>query len=103
MRLVTLADDYRARSFAAPPIDAALSPALQVLLSAGNRAERPLVALAAGGARNVARDNPLRRWPLANYAALAELLAARGFAIALAGAQTDSWTRAAFAALPASI
>ena len=100
VRLVTLADDHRARSFAAPPIAAALSPALQALLFAGNRAGLPLVALAPGGARNLARDNPLRRWPLASYAALAGLLAARGFAVALAGADSDAWTRGAFTAVP---
>jgi heptosyltransferase-2 len=100
LRLVTGLDDYRAQAFPAPPIEAALSPELSSLLAERNRAGRPLVALAPGGARNAARDNPLRRWPLASYAALAGLLDAHGFAIVLAGAQTDAWTRAAFSALP---
>ena len=101
VRLVTGLDDYRAQSFPAPEIRAALSPELRTLLSAGNRSAKPVVALAPGGARNVARDNPLRRWPLASYSTLAGLLDARGFAILLAGADSDAWTRAAFASVPA--
>lgn len=99
VRLVTAVDDYRARSFPEPPIDAALSPDLRTLLAARNRAGLPLVALAPGGARNVARDNPLRRWPLVSYGALAGLLSARGFLIVLVGADSDAWTREAFAPL----
>jgi len=99
VRLVTGRDDYRAQSFPPPPIEAALSAELRTLLTGRNRAARPLVALAPGGARNVARDNPLRRWPLASYATLAGLLEARGFATVLVGAESDAWTRTAFAAL----
>jgi heptosyltransferase-2 len=97
VRLVTGVDDYRAQSFATPSIGAVLSPELRAMLTARNREGLPLVALAPGGARNAARDNPLRRWPLASYAALAEMLDARGFAVVLAGADTDAWTRDAFA------
>jgi lipopolysaccharide heptosyltransferase II len=96
VRLVTGRDDYRAQSFPAPPIEAALSAELRTLLTSRNRAARPLVALAPGGARNLARDNPLRRWPLSSYAALAGLLEARGYATVLVGAASDAWTRSAF-------
>lgn len=100
VRLVTGQDDYRAQSLPPPALDAALSPALRSLLAERVRAGASLVALSPGGARNVARDNPLRRWPLSNYAALARLLDANGFAVALAGSESDAWTRVAFAGLP---
>lgn len=100
VRLVTGHDDYHAQTLPTPALEAALSPQLRLLLAARNRAGRPLVALAPGGARNAARDNPLRRWPLARYAALASLLDRHGFAVALVGADSDAWTRAAFAGLP---
>lgn len=97
VRLVTACDDYRAAALPTPALDAALSPRLRTLLAEANGARRPLVALAPGGARNAARDNPLRRWPLVRYATLAALLDAHGFAVVLAGADTDAWTRDAFA------
>jgi heptosyltransferase-2 len=99
VRLVTGLDDYRAQAFPAPQIEAALSAPLRTLLAERNRAARPLVALAPGGARNPARDNPLRRWPLAHYGTLAGLLEAHGFAIVLTGAESDAWTRTAFSSL----
>jgi len=100
VRLVTGRDDYRAQSFPPPSIEAALAAELRTLLTERNLGARPLVALAPGGARNGARDNPLRRWPLASYSALAELLDTHGFAVVLVGAQGDAWTRSAFTSLP---
>ena len=52
------------------------------------------IALAPGGARNPARDNPLRRWPLERYAELARLLTANGDAVLLTGGDDDAWVRA---------
>ncbi len=100
VRLVTGRDDYRAQAFAPPPLEAALSAELRTLLTVGNPRARPLVALAPGGARNAARDTPLRRWPLGSYGALAGLLDAHGFKVVLTGTPEDAWTRAAFAAFP---
>jgi heptosyltransferase-2 len=100
VRLVTDRDDYRAQRFPAPGLEAALSAELRTLLAAGNPRARPLVALAPGGARNAARDNPLRRWPLSNYGALAGLLEAHGFQTVLTGTPDDAWTRPEFAAVP---
>ena len=42
-----------------------------------------------GGARNPARDNPLRRWPLERYVELARLLTANGDAVLLTGGDDD--------------
>lgn len=46
-----------------------------------------------GGAKNLLRDNALRRWPLPHYAALATLLKRRGWSVAYSGATSDAWVR----------
>jgi heptosyltransferase-2 len=55
--------------------------------------------LAPAGARNLLRDDILRRWPLGNYVALVALLIERGYSIHLAGGPGDQWASAAFAHL----
>jgi heptosyltransferase-2 len=57
---------------------------------------RGRVLLVPGGARNLMRDDGLRRWPLPHYAALAQALLKRGFGVALAGSAEDAWVRPAF-------
>jgi len=99
VRFVTGIDDHRAVRYAAPPLRAELDARVAEQLL--RLAPRRLVALAPGGARNPARDNPLRRWPLERYAALARLLAARGNAVLLTGSAHDAWIRAAFAGVDA--
>lgn len=54
------------------------------------------VALAPGGARNVLRDTPLKRWPLPAYADLARRLTGRGLAVVLTGSDSDRWVLDAF-------
>jgi heptosyltransferase-2 len=61
-----------------------------------NSHPKPWVALAPGGARNLLREDALRRWPLDRYARLAELLQAEGFQVVLTGAAGDGWVREAF-------
>jgi heptosyltransferase-2 len=58
------------------------------------------VLLVPGGARNAMRDDPLRRWPPAHYARLAELLIASGCEVVLIGGEHDGWTRPNFAGVP---
>jgi heptosyltransferase II len=95
VRLVTGIDDGTARRFAPPLVQVALDPAVaERIASLGGRR---LIALAPGGARNAARDNPLRRWPIANYVALARRLAADGYAVLLTGSRDDAPVREAFA------
>jgi|HubBroStandDraft_1064217.scaffolds.fasta_scaffold00141_32 heptosyltransferase-2 len=79
-----------------PRIVTSLDPVLARLLPA----DRKLVVLAPGGARNLLRDDPLRRWPVAEFRRSAELLLARGHAVALCGARSDAEFGAAFADLP---
>jgi len=58
------------------------------------------IALAPGGARNVLRDDPLRRWPLEHYRELVKLLIAARATPVLVGGPDDTWTKPAFADLP---
>ena len=58
------------------------------------------VVLAPGGARNLLRDDMLRRWQIEHYAELAELLTADGIELVLVGGTADTWVREAFAAIP---
>ena len=100
VRLVTGLDDYRALSFPPPRLRAELSPSLERRINAFNPEGRPLVAITPGGARNVARENPLRRWPLDRYAQLADTLHDRGYRVVLTGDRTDGWVRPAFRHAP---
>lgn len=58
------------------------------------------VVLVPGGARNVLRDSPLRRWPAESYAQVARALIADGNRVAIIGDASDSWARTAFEGLP---
>ena len=97
VRLVTGIDDGTATSFAPPPLRATLDAAVADKIA--QLPGRRLIALAPGGARNAARDNPLRRWPLPNYAALARQLKSNGDVVLLTGGDEDAWVRPAFAGI----
>jgi heptosyltransferase-2 len=94
VRLVTEIDDSRATRVPAPHIRTTLDS--QVSSTLATLGSRPLVAFAPGGARNAARENPLRRWPLESYASLARSLAADGFTVVLTGDAGDEWVRPVF-------
>jgi heptosyltransferase-2 len=49
----------------------------------------PMVLLAPGGGRNVLRDQPLKRWPIAQWVDLARGLAAAGVPMTLVGDRFD--------------
>jgi heptosyltransferase-2 len=97
VRLVTGVDDVAAQRYAPPTVHATLDPDIETRLQP--LAGRRLIAIAPGGARNAARDTPLRRWPAERYAELARTLLARGDAVLVTGARSDEWTRTAFAGL----
>ena len=61
---------------------------------------KPRVVLVPGGARNLLRDDALRRWPLDNYVELAKRLLEQGREVVLAGGPDDAWTSPAFATMP---
>ena len=98
VRLVTGIDDHRAVAIAPPRVRATLDDAVGPRLAAPSPGHR--IALAPGGARNAARDDPLRRWPLDRYAALAAALLARGDTVVVTGGPDDDWVRSAFAGIP---
>jgi heptosyltransferase-2 len=52
-----------------------------------------------GGARNVLRESPHRRWPVGAYRAVAERLAGAGLRVALVGDANDRWVLEHFAGL----
>jgi heptosyltransferase-2 len=97
VRLATGIDDHRARRYPFPPIRTVLPPALAARLGAPQNEH--WIALAPGGAKNAARDDPLRRWPLASYAELARMLVEGGWRVLITGTASDAWAREAFAKL----
>lgn len=76
-------------------------PALPQPARAVNPA-RPRVVLVPAGARNVLRDDSLRRWPIELYVILAEELLQQGCEVVLAGGPDDRWATPHFAALAAA-
>jgi heptosyltransferase-2 len=52
---------------------------------------RPVVAVAPGGARNLDRDDRLRRWPIDMYKELCKRLVDAGCSVVLTGATSDKW------------
>jgi heptosyltransferase II len=62
-------------------------------------ADKPRVVLAPAGARNMMRDDALRRWPVESYADLGRELLARGFEVVLVGGPEDGWATVFFEGL----
>jgi heptosyltransferase-2 len=61
---------------------------------------RERIVLTPGGARNMMRDDALRRWPVESYAAVARALVERGAEVVLAGGPDDRWVLPYFAEVP---
>lgn len=57
---------------------------------------RRRVVLVPGGARNMMRDDALRRWPLENYVATAGALVERDYEVLLVGSAEDRWVESSF-------
>jgi len=100
VRLVTGRDDWQAQSFSAPKVRVEMMDALARRMEQFNPDGRPLIALPPGGARNVARESPLRRWPLERYVELAHALHELGYRVVITGNQADDWARGAFSRHP---
>jgi heptosyltransferase-2 len=62
-------------------------------------AGRPRVVMAPAGAKNLLRDDALRRWPVESYVEVAAALVERGCEVVLAGGPEDGWASAAFAGM----
>ena len=63
------------------------------------QAAKPRVVLVPAGARNLLRNDALRRWPVNSYADVAARLLAAGCEVVLAGGPDDVWVSPAFASL----
>ncbi len=91
-RLATGADGPTAVKASIPILRLPLPAELEQILQPGKK----IVALAPGGARNILRDDALRRWPLENYAQLAEKFLRDGFQVLVTGSLSDFWIRESF-------
>lgn len=58
------------------------------------------VVIVPGGARNLLRDDPLRRWPPDRYVEVARQLIAEGHRVAIIGDASDEWVRDQFSGVP---
>jgi heptosyltransferase-2 len=77
------------------PIRAEKLPAPPIPLTSKTR-----IVLVPAGARNLLRDDALRRWPIENYVAVAQSLLAAGHEVILSGGPDDAWASPHFASLP---
>ena len=57
------------------------------------------VVFACGGAKNILRNDDLRRWPISHYKRLGKLVLDQGWELILTGAPSDSWVRDEFSGL----
>ncbi len=62
-------------------------------------AARPRVVMTPAGAKNLMRDDALRRWPVESYAQVAAVLIGRGVEVVLVGGPDDAWASPSFAEL----
>lgn len=96
VRLVTGTDGPMSLKALIPPLRPPLREDLKKKLQEGKK----IVALAPGGAKNILRDDSLRRWPLENYAHVAEKLLRGGFQVLITGSASDDWVKETFRKLP---
>jgi len=61
---------------------------------------KPRIILVPAGARNLLRDDALRRWPIENYVTLAAALLQTGHEVILSGGPADTWASPHFTHLP---
>ena len=92
--LLGLKDDVRPSAMA--PVPPAVMPASPVPRT--STAAR--IVLVPAGARNLVREDALRRWPVESFVAVARELLTRGYEVFLAGGPGDEWASAAFRGLP---
>jgi len=97
VKLFTGQDDHTIKERPFPRAAVPESQMIKELLFDNNK---PVIAIAPGGANNLLNKDSLRNWPAANYGRLAELLAGGKYNFALLGARTDEWTREYFKGLP---
>jgi ADP-heptose:LPS heptosyltransferase len=95
-RLVTGRDGPDMHDGRIPKIDLSLLSGAHPLPAQKN----PYVIFAPGGAKNIMRENPARRWPVRNYVKTAEALIGQGIDVVITGAASDEWVLPEFASVP---
>jgi len=58
------------------------------------------MVLVPGGAKNILRDDGLRRWPISHHVSLAKKLIEQDQLVVIAGGPEDQWVKDAFVGLP---
>ncbi|KAF0152667.1 MAG: glycosyl transferase family protein [Ignavibacteria bacterium] len=73
-------------------------PSLQIENIAEPKTElsKDRVILAPGGAKNILRDDALRRWQIENYFQTAKQLLEYGYKVSIIGSETDNWVNEYF-------
>ncbi len=97
VRLLTMVEPVSSPEIKIPELNWPLPENLEQKMELQSYKKR--IALAPGGAKNLLRDDALRRWPLENYVLLAGMLIEEGFQVLLTGSNTDSWVRESFKSL----
>ena len=92
VRLITGQNDSEAVSATVPILTLSLRPPLSQKIKSENKT----IALAPGGAKNLLRDDALRRWPLENYIQLAQKLIKNGHQVIITGSASDEWIQDSF-------
>jgi heptosyltransferase-2 len=92
LRLITNEERCEASQRELPKLSLPLAHDLDKLILKG----RPVVALAPGGARNLLRNDAVRRWPLECYADLAAALVKHRIQVIVTGAPSDEWVSKSF-------
>ena len=83
LRLVTGNSNIAAKL---PKLTLELPASLLALLPQNSQ---PIVALVPGGAKNILRENIIKRWPIENYVKLAQQLLTQGYNVILTGGISD--------------
>jgi heptosyltransferase-2 len=92
--LLSLKDEVR------PVAMSPVSPPRMPVSPVPRTGSAPRVVLVPAGAKNLVREDALRRWPIAHYVDVARELLEQGCEVILSGGSGDGWASAAFAGLP---
>lgn len=96
LRLFTDVDNFQMLSTRLPKLEISLPSVLQQKISRKSEFKKPIIVLAPGGAKNILRDDSLRRWSIQNYINLAKRLIADDYQIVLIGGKEDDWVSSKF-------
>jgi len=64
-----------------------------------NKKDTPIIILAPGGAKNILRQDDLRRWKIEKYVELAKELIDNNYSVILTGSENDDWASDFFSKL----